>query len=62
MNENGKDFLMELQLLCKKYNVSIFAGMFGLKFHFWNKDDDGNHIQYWTQNTETKEFTQVEDK
>lgn len=56
MNENGKKFVLELEELCKKYNMSIYAGMFGLKFIFLNEEDIQNRNSYYNQNIETKEF------
>lgn len=56
MNENGTEFKKELEELCVKYNVAIFAGMYGLKFNFMNENDKGNSSEYYTQNLETKEI------
>lgn len=56
MNENGQKFKAELEKLCQKYNVSIYAGMFGLKFNFMNEEDTENRDGYYNQNLENKEF------
>lgn len=56
MNKNGEKFLKELEELCVKYNVSIYAGMYGLMFNFLNEEDKENRKDYYNQNLETKEF------
>lgn len=56
MNQNGRDFKKELEGLCVKYNVAIYAGMYGLKFNFMNETDKENSKEYYTQNLNTKEI------
>jgi hypothetical protein len=56
MNPNGEAFLKELQELCSKYNVSIFAGMYGVMFNFQNEEDKESPREYYNQNLQTKEF------
>lgn len=56
MNKNGKDFKKELEELCVKYNVTIYAGTYGLKFNFMSEIDKENSKEYYTQNLKTKEI------
>ena len=56
METNREDFLKELEGLCVKHNMTIFAGMFGLKFRNTSKDGLIDTGAYYNQNTETKEF------
>lgn len=60
MNNNGEQFKKELEELCIKYNVAIYAGIFGLKFNFMNEDDKENIDSYYNQNLKTKEFLETE--
>jgi hypothetical protein len=61
MNEKGEQFKSELQQLCQKYNVGIYAGMFGIKFNFMNPEDKANNEEYYNQHHDTKEFIAQED-
>lgn len=56
MNQNGEHFKKELEELCVKYNVAIYAGMYGLRFNFMNETDKENSREYYTQNLKTKEI------
>lgn len=56
MNQNGENFKKELEELCQKYDVTLFAGMFGVKFNFRKEEDAENNGPYYAQNFETKEM------
>lgn len=61
---NPEVFMQELQELCVKHNMTIFAGALGIRFV--PRDSQGLNIdndiagKYWSQAFTTKEFMQVE--
>lgn len=63
---DAKLFVRELQELCAKHNMTIFAGALGLRFIPRDSegrnigDDDGIAGVYWTQSFGNKEFIPVE--
>jgi hypothetical protein len=56
MKEKRESFISELKVLCIKHNVSVFAGMFGLKFRLEDKDGNVDVGEYYTQDIKTKEL------
>lgn len=63
---NPEEFIKELQELCQKHNMTIFAGALGLRFI--PRDSEGVNIEgtndissvYFTQSFASKEFIPVE--
>lgn len=54
MSKNSELFKRELESLCRKYNVNLFAGYKGIVFDFENEEDDISC--YYNQDFKTKEF------
>ena len=54
MNRDKEIFKKELEELCKKYNVSLFAGSRGIVFNFHNEADINVFDGYYTQKFTSK--------
>ena len=61
MNRDKEIFKKELVELCKKYNVSLFAGSRGIVFNFRNEADINAFDGYYTQKLTSKEFIKVDE-
>lgn len=61
MNRDKEIFKKELEELCKKYNVSLFAGSRGIVFNFHNEADINVFDGYYKQKFTSKEFIKVDE-